>query len=678
MVAGRSRAIYGLVGCAWLVIAISTLTGVRATETSARADLNTRTDLRASIAARFVASYVDELFTREQVQADVSLAGSSVSQEQLDQAVKSLRFDAAVLLDADGRVLRVYPESPALIGTDLSQKYEHLRVGLTGTRALSTVVPSAVTGRPIVAFALPFETSAGRRVFSGGFDPATTPLASFLRNATPLVPNRAAVLDVRGGVVATNTVAGSPTKVAVSDAALSKVLANGKPDVVFAHGREFFVVDQPVANTPWRMVLAVPTKALYSPLRTGALALRGLAGLVLLASLTIGCLIIRLSARSREAAAARDAAIQATEHKSRFVANISHEIRNPMNGVIGMTEMLLETDLDETQREYAEMARASAVGLLDIVNDVLDFSKIEANRVDLEVVDFGIHKITREVVDVFRVAAQRKGVALSVDIGDDVPLAVQGDPVRLRQILTNLLGNAIKFTDDGSVSLVVTRGSAHTLGFQVIDTGIGMTPEAASRVFEPFTQAERSTTRKFGGTGLGLTITKQLTELMGGTCGVTSTPGRGSVFWVELPLAAATPPEKVDTPTTALLQGASRILLAEDDRTNQRVAVAMLESAGFEVDVVGDGAAALTALAHGAYDAVLMDCQMPTMDGVEATTRLRAGERPGAHMPVIAMTGSASKADRDRCVHAGMDGFVSKPVTKHDLVEAVTRAIASV
>jgi signal transduction histidine kinase/ActR/RegA family two-component response regulator len=409
---------------------------------------------------------------------------------------------------------------------------------------------------------------------------------------------------------------------------------------------------------------------------------------------------------------ARRAAEKANSAKSEFLANMSHEIRTPLNGIVAMTELLGRSGLPPEQREMAAVILTSSESLMTIVNDILDFSKIEAGGMTLETVAFDVRATVEDAVRLFTPRANQKGLHVDCRMTADVPRTIAGDPLRIRQVLMNLLSNAIKFTESGGVTVEVARAGNPEQGpallFRVTDSGIGIPPEVSAKLFRAFTQADSGTTRKFGGTGLGLTISLRLVTLMGGSIGLESEPGKGSTFWFVVPAPAADPLQLAEMPPSRIERSArafaaqplsapglaaarpaatgisppapavnaadatnaappapphsdSRILIVEDNPVNQLVAARALRTLGYEPDIAVSGEAALDAMRERRFDLILMDCQMPGMDGYETAAEIRRREGGRERTPIVAMTANAVDGDRERCTAAGMDDYLPKP-----------------
>lgn len=404
---------------------------------------------------------------------------------------------------------------------------------------------------------------------------------------------------------------------------------------------------------------------------------------------------LQLNELSVELIKARDQAMEASQYKSMFLANMSHEIRTPLNSVVAVTELLLKTRLDGEQIEFANIVQNSSRALLDIVQDILDFSKIEAGKVELVIDQFDMRTVLKSVLDLSSAKAAEKDLVLTRKIVGDLPVPLYGDASRLKQVLINLVSNAIKFTNEGEIEVLVDVEDVTEkdclIRFTVNDTGIGLSEDTAARLFEPFTQADGSITRRFGGTGLGLSISKELVHLMNGEIGVSGKEGEGSTFWFEVRLNFApeatfvSSPElfetvfssvNTDSPPPSRLSSESKIqvLVADDSPLNRTVALLVLKHLGMEGHAVSNGEEAIQAIEDRRFDLVLMDCQMPLLDGFETSRRIRKKEKSGKiRIPIIALTAQAVDGDREKCLEAGMDDYITKPITPTRLSVVLSR-----
>ncbi|MGD9869243.1 MAG: response regulator [Hyphomicrobiales bacterium] len=382
--------------------------------------------------------------------------------------------------------------------------------------------------------------------------------------------------------------------------------------------------------------------------------------------------------------AARSRAEAESRAKSELLATVSHEVRTPLGAIISMADLLLATPLNETQRKYVETLEHSGRGLLTVVNGILDYSKLEAGQFELAAAPFDLHELLRSVAESLKARAAGRGLSAHVEIAAGCPVNVVGDAARIRQVLDNLVDNAIKFTEQGTVTLRAgheIQGGVLVLRFEIIDTGMGLTQQQQARLFKPYAQGDRSVAPRYGGTGLGLHIARRLAKMMGGEIGCDSERGAGSTFWFTVRAGAGDAPRRAaprEAPAPAA-EGAlrGRVLVVEDNHINQMLIAAYLDRFGLAYDMAANGVIALQRIAAVDYDLALMDVMMPEMDGLECTRRIRALSGPKARLPIVALTANAMKGDRESYLAAGMDGYVSKPVSAKDLHDAIAALLPS-
>jgi signal transduction histidine kinase/DNA-binding response OmpR family regulator len=624
---------------------------------------------RATTSADFVSTYVAQQAVREQASAQRFLAGRSGLAGELNTLDSSFGSQAGALLDSSGRLLDITPSTPSVIGTKVAAGLVQIREAEAGHVGVSGVFPSVARGIPIIAIAVPFATAQGRRVFVVGYRAAGTVLAIFVEHTIAQKQHEVLLVDATGNIIAASPHT-SATTLAATSPKLAKIASRASHGGLTLNGRPSQFVTTRVPGTPWRMLIAEPDATVFASIGGSALWLPWIVfGVIALLALVVLALFSRTLA-------ARAEALEASRLKSEFVASMSHELRTPLNGVIGMTELLRDTELSDVQSGYVNALGASSEALLGVISDVLDFSKMEAGHLELDPTNFDLRDAVEEATLMLSEQAHAKGLQIGHWVDTEVAVRVSGDRARLRQVLLNLLSNAVKFTAAGEVTLRVVSRGADELYFSVADTGIGIEAAHAAALFEAFAQADQSTTRQYGGTGLGLTISRRLVELMGGEIGAAPGEAGGSVFWFSavMPAVAA---RSATAPARTDLQ-ARRILVVDDNATNRTILEHYLRGWGVACDSVDRARAALDTLDRAAregqpFELAVLDFHMPEMDGIELVREIRKRPALGALRVVMLSSGSIGWQQLDGL---GVSASLTKPARQAAIYEAIANALA--